>query len=43
MPFVSAHTITGILNFVNIPMDVAVLKGGDLQKQGNFSDISYVG
>lgn len=43
MPFVSAHTITGILNFVNIPMDVAVLKGGDLQKQGNFSDTSYVG
>lgn len=34
MPFVSTHTIIGILNFVNMPMDVAVSKGGDLQKAG---------
>lgn len=32
-PFVNTHTTTGILNFVNIPMDATVLKGGNLQKQ----------
>lgn len=33
MPFVNTHTTIGILNFVNISMDVIVLKGDNLQKQ----------
>lgn len=33
MPFVSTHITIGILNFVNILMNVTVLKDVNLQKQ----------